>query len=80
MESIEMQDLAAEATPPLKQTDLQSGSQSAQVNTAVPHSFWSRHIRIIIEEEESRDHLGKNRPASDSTHTICDFGVDFQKL
>lgn len=51
-----MRDFAMEAILPPKVTVSQAVVQG---NDDVSLSFWSRHIRITIEEVACRDHLGK---------------------
>jgi hypothetical protein len=58
-----MRDFAVYATPPPNQAVLPSEAQPTRIDAAAPRSFWSRYIRIDIEEDESRDHLGENRPS-----------------
>ena len=58
MDGIEMRDFAVE-TPKDDRADTQAPSAPSQ--RISPTSFWAKHVRLAIEEEECRDHLALER-------------------
>lgn len=51
-----MRDFAIEAATSTNASESQS--RPSPSSDGLPKSFWTKHIRITIEEDESRDHLG----------------------